>query len=72
MRSLSLKFVLAFLAVSLAGIALVALLAGQVTGVLYLSVVVSLLVGLVIWLIAAVLLWLSIRTFARAAILAKL
>ena len=49
-----------------------ALLAGQVTGVLYLSVEIALLVGLVIWAICAVLLWFAIRTFARAALLARL
>ena len=49
-----------------------ALVAGQVTGVLYLSVGIALLVGLVIWLISAVLLWFGVRTFSRTALLARL
>jgi ABC-type Na+ efflux pump permease subunit len=48
------------------------LLAGQLTGVLYLSVGVSLLAGLAIWVVSAVSLWFAIRTFSRTAILAKL
>jgi ABC-type Na+ efflux pump permease subunit len=49
-----------------------ALVAGQVTGVLYLSAGVALLVGLAIWLVSAVLLWFGVRTFSRTAILARL
>jgi ABC-type Na+ efflux pump permease subunit len=49
-----------------------ALVAGQVTGVLYLSVGIALLVGLVIWLISAVLLWFGVHTFSRTALLARL
>jgi ABC-2 type transport system permease protein len=49
-----------------------ALVAGQVTGVLYLSVPMALLVGLLIWGISAVLLWFGIRTFSRTALLARL
>lgn len=46
-----------------------ALMAGQVTGVLYLSVPVGLAVGLVFWIAAAVLLALAIRAFNRRTIL---
>jgi ABC-2 type transport system permease protein len=46
-----------------------ALFIGQVTGVLYLSVVVGLLLGLVIWIAAAALTWLAISKFNRTALL---
>ena len=49
-----------------------ALVAGQVTGVLYLSVGIALLVGLAIWLISAVMLWFGVRNFSRTALLARL
>jgi hypothetical protein len=49
----------------------IALLVGQITGVLYLNVLVSLLLGVVLWLVAAGLAWLAIRTFNRAKILAS-
>ncbi len=45
---------------------------GQVTGVLYLSFLVTVLVGLVLWLIDGVLIWFGVRTFARSALLARL
>jgi ABC-2 type transport system permease protein len=47
------------------------LLLGQATGVLYLSVGVGLLIGLVIWLIDAGLLILAMRAFNRTTMLAK-
>jgi ABC-type Na+ efflux pump permease subunit len=47
----------------------IALLVGQITGVLYLSAFVSLLLGLGIWLVDAVLSWLAVRTFNRAKLL---
>jgi ABC-type Na+ efflux pump permease subunit len=49
----------------------IALLVGQITGVLYLNVIVSLLLGLVIWIVAAGLSWLAIRTFNRTKLLAS-
>jgi hypothetical protein len=49
----------------------IALLVGQITGVLYLSVFVSLLLGLFLWVVDAGLVWLAIRTFNRAKILAS-
>jgi ABC-type Na+ efflux pump permease subunit len=47
-----------------------ALLAGQATGLLYLTVWVGLLIGLVIWLAAAALTFYAIRTFSRQNLLA--
>jgi ABC-type Na+ efflux pump permease subunit len=47
-----------------------ALLAGQATGLLYLTVGTSLAIGLVIWLIAATLTFYAIRTFNRQKLLA--
>jgi len=46
-----------------------ALVAGQITGVLYLSPPVALAVGLVLWLIDGVLIRLGVRTFRREALL---
>lgn len=46
-----------------------ALVVGQVTGVLYLSVGAGMLVGLVIWLAAGLLTWLSLRLFKRTSLL---
>ncbi len=48
-----------------------ALLAGQATGVLYLSVPVVLLIGLVLFLVDAVLMYYAIRTFNRDRLLAS-
>jgi ABC-2 type transport system permease protein len=48
---------------------IILLVVGQVSGVVYLSVEVTLVVGLVIWLIDAGLLWLSLRIFNRQALL---
>jgi ABC-type Na+ efflux pump permease subunit len=48
----------------------VALLAGQATGLIYFTVDVVLLVGLVIWLAAAALTYYAIRTFSRQKLLA--
>jgi ABC-type Na+ efflux pump permease subunit len=47
------------------------LMIGQLTGVLYLSVGVGMLVGLVVWLAAVVLIVLAVRSFNRSAILAS-
>ncbi len=48
-----------------------ALVIGQVTGVLYLSVGAAVVVGFALWLIDAVLIWLGMRTMAREALLAR-
>ena len=47
----------------------IALMLGQASGVLYLSVPVGLLVGVVCWLVAGLLTWLAIRGFHRFALL---
>jgi ABC-type transport system involved in multi-copper enzyme maturation permease subunit len=49
-----------------------ALVAGQASGVLFLGVGAILAVGAVVWAVDAVLIWLGIRTFARASLLARL
>ncbi|MBN1876135.1 MAG: ABC transporter permease subunit [Anaerolineae bacterium] len=48
------------------------LMFGQISGVLYLSVGVVVLVGLVLWLVDAALLWFAVRTFKRDEIIARL
>jgi ABC-type Na+ efflux pump permease subunit len=58
---------------SASGVILVlALVAGQATGVLFLSVPVAMLVGLVVWVIAGGLLWLGARTFSRNRLFSRL
>lgn len=47
-----------------------ALLAGQLTGVLYLTTIVGLLIGLVVWLAAAALSYYAVRSFSRQKLLA--
>jgi ABC-2 type transport system permease protein len=49
-----------------------ALVAGQVTGVLFLSVPVAMLVGLAVWVLDAGLLWLGVRTFSRNRLFSRL
>jgi len=49
----------------------VALLAGQATGIIYLSVTTGLLIGLALFLVDAVLMFYAIRTFNRDALLAS-
>lgn len=49
-----------------------ALVVGQVTGILYLSVGTALAIGLALWAIDAVLIWLGIRNFRREALLSGL
>jgi hypothetical protein len=49
-----------------------ALVIGQVTGVLFLGVGTVLLIGTVIWIIDAALIYISIRNFKRSALIAKL
>ncbi len=48
------------------------LMAGQISGVMYFSLGVVFLVGLVIWLIDIVLLWLASKSFRRGALMTKL
>lgn len=50
----------------------VVLLLGQISGVVYLGVSVALLIGLLLWLVDVVLIWLGVRLFRRAEMLAKL
>jgi len=45
---------------------------GQVAGVLYLNVLAVLLMGLLLWLVDAVILWYGIHTFQRSEIIARL
>jgi ABC-type Na+ efflux pump permease subunit len=48
-----------------------ALMVGQISGVMYFSLGVVLFVGLVIWLIDAVLLWFASKSFRRGELMAK-
>jgi ABC-2 type transport system permease protein len=50
----------------------VALVLGQLAGILYLSAGFAFVLGLVIWLIDAALLWLGVKTFQRERLLAQL
>lgn len=50
----------------------VALVIGQLAGVIYLSVVFILIVGLVVWLVDLVLLWFGARIFRRGELLSRL
>ncbi len=47
------------------------LMVAQISGAMYLSVWLTALLGLVFWLIAAVLLWFGVRTFKRSEIIAR-
>jgi len=49
-----------------------ALVAGQISGVLYLSVGAALLIGLALWIVDAALIWFGARTFARGSLLSRL
>lgn len=53
-------------------IPILAMVLGQVTGVIYFNVAAVLIVGLVLWLIDAALLWLGVHTFRRSEIIARL
>lgn len=48
------------------------LVIGQVTGILYLSVGMALAVGLALWIVDAVLIWLGIRNFGRETLLSRI
>jgi ABC-2 type transport system permease protein len=50
---------------------IVILVIAQATGVMYLSIGLTVALGVVIWLIAAALLWLGVRTFRRSEIIAR-
>jgi ABC-type Na+ efflux pump permease subunit len=45
---------------------------GQIAGVLYLNVVAVLLMGLLLWLVDAAILWFGVRTFRRSEIIARM
>jgi len=45
---------------------------GQVTGVLYLGVGAVLLIGTLIWIVDAILIYISVRTFKRSMLITKL
>ena len=62
-------FMEAYQATGLLVLPVVLLLVGQIGGVVYLSVEVTIIVGLVVWLIDAVLLWFGLRLFNRMALL---
>ncbi len=49
-----------------------ALTVGQISGVLYLSVGIGLLIGLALWIVDAALIWFGVRTFARGSLLSRL
>jgi len=49
-----------------------ALVAGQVSGVLFLGIGTTLIIGTVIWLVDAVLIYISVKNFKRSALVAKL
>jgi len=48
------------------------LVIGQVTGVLYLGVGAVLLIGTLIWIVDAILIYISVRTFKRSMLITKL
>ncbi len=49
-----------------------ALVAGQASGLLFLSAGVAIIVGLLVWILDAALLWFGIRSFTRSELLARL
>ena len=50
----------------------VLLVVGQAVGVIYLSVGLVVALGMVIWLIDAVLIWMGVRQFSRSALMARI
>jgi ABC-type Na+ efflux pump permease subunit len=48
------------------------LVAGQISGVLFLSPLVTLLLGLLVWIADAVMIWFGVKTFARPSLLARI
>ncbi len=57
---------------SMVVIPVVLLILGQIGGVVYLSPIFVFLVGLVLWVVDAVILWFAVRTFRRSEIIARL
>jgi len=53
-------------------VVVLALVVGQISGILYLGVGATLLVGTLIWIVDVVLIWLGIRMFRRSRLIAKL
>jgi ABC-type transport system involved in multi-copper enzyme maturation permease subunit len=53
-------------------IPVVALMFGQVMGVMYFSNLLAAVLGLVVWVIAAVMVWLGVKTFQREKLIASL
>jgi len=53
-------------------ILVLALVIGQVTGVLFLGVGTVMLIGTLIWIVDAILIYMSVRNFKRSALIAKL
>lgn len=62
-------FMEAYQSTGLLVVPIILLLVGQISGIVYLSIEVSLVFGLVIWLVDAVLFWLSLRLFSRTALM---
>lgn len=62
-------FMEAYQSTGLLVIPIILLVIGQISGIVYLSVEVALVFGLIIWLVDAVLLWLSLRLFSRTALM---
>lgn len=65
-------FMEAYQSTGLLVIPVILLVIGQATGVVYLSIEIALIVGLVIWLIDATLLWLSLRNVSRVALATRI
>lgn len=53
-------------------IPILALMAGQISGVMYFNIGMVILLGLVLWLVDAALFWLGVRTFQRSELIARL
>ena len=53
-------------------IPIIALMIGQISGVMYFSVGLTLLLGLVLWIVDGALLWFGVKTFRRSELIARL
>jgi hypothetical protein len=53
-------------------IPVVLLMVGQLAGVVYFSVGLAVILGVILWVVDAVLLWLDVRTFQRGELIAQL
>jgi hypothetical protein len=49
-----------------------AMMAGQMTGVLYFDIVTGLVLGAVVWLITALLIWIAVKRFRRTQLISRL